>query len=809
MNDASTIPSWLLRLSGVSPDDPGLRDVWFGFDGLDPGWALLLAGALTAACAWMYLRGPGDVSRRARLGLVALRAVVIVGLLLLLTKPVLQLTRDEPTRGNLLTLVDTSASQDLVDPRSGPDLSRAAIATGALSPGSADRPAPASAAPGLATKTRRDLVEAAFSNSALDLGPRISAQTDILLAPFSREAGPARPVPAGRDALVEAIRELPRGGVSTALGDSLSAALDATAGQPLTGILLVTDGASNSGAPAATAAEAALKRGLPVFIYATGIAAPRDLAVVSFTGPAVAFAREEAPLQVRLRATGLAGQSTEVVLRVGDTELKRQRVSFDSDGETELSLAHQPEKAGDLELTVEAVPVEGETTVENNRASATVRVIDRRIRVLLIEQEPRWEFRYLLDTLQRDRRVEVKAVMLDGDPGLGAEPGSPFLPELPDAAGLLENVIVVLGDVDPARLGAERMNALGRLARETGGGLVFLAGPRFSPGAYKGTPLEALLPVLIPGPSTNDPYPEPAGLLLTAAGRTSPLLKLADNPADSEAIWQRFPGARWTARTGPAKPAAEVLLIDPTPAKRSGDQAQPVLALMAAGRGQIFYFGTGDTWRWRSREGEKHYLRVWGQVFLKLGVERLAGASDLVQLNTPRPNYAPGDRVVVSGRIFDPSFQPLAAAAVNGTVRIQPLDASASAPPIESEIVFRARAGRPGEFEAEFTANARGRYTVVTERDPQAAVVFTVDALDVELRDPALNLEALEQLARATGGAVFREEDLVRLPEALVVNLPVTSVVRRIDPAFNAWLLGALILLASVEWLFRRLLRLK
>lgn len=807
MNGSSHFIDWLLRLSGISAGDTTVRDVWFGFDGLNPGWALLLAGVLAALVAWLYLRGPGDLGRTARIGLVALRTLVIAGLLLLLTRPVIQLTRDEPTRGTLLTLVDTSASQDIADPRVGPDLARAAIATGALPPGSVDRPVSPSSAPGLVKKTRRDLVEAAFSNPSLDLGRKILAQTDVLLASFASEAGSAKPVPAnaGSEALSDAIHALPRGGSTTALGDSITQALNSTAGQPLTGILLVTDGASNSGAPAAAAADAALRRGLPVFVIATGITAPRDLAVVSFTGPAVAFAREDAPLQVRLRATGLAGQSTDLVLRAGSAELKRQHVTFDADGETEASLNYQPVKAGDLVLTVEALPVEGETTLENNRASCTLRVIDRRIRVLLIEQEPRWEFRYLLDTLQRDRRIEVHAVMLDGDPGLGREKGSSFLSELPDAAGILDNVIVVLGDVDPKRLGDDRMKALGRLARETGGGLVFLAGPHFSPGAYKGTPLESLLPVTVNGPSESPSYPAPAGLLLTPAGRTSPLLKLADNPVDNEAIWQGFPGARWTARTGPAKPAAEVLLVDPTPDKRSDGQPQPVLALMAAGRGQVFYFGTGDTWRWRSHEGEKYYLRVWGQVFLKLGVERLAGASDLVQLNTPRPNYAPGDRIVVSGRIFDASFQPLDTAAVKGTLRIQPADS----PAIESDILLRARPGRPGEFEAELTASARGRYTVVTERDPKAAVVFSVDALDVELRDPALNLASLEQLAKTTGGAVFREEDLVRLPDAISKRLPVTTVVRRLEPAFNAWLLGALIFLASLEWLFRRLLRLK
>jgi len=805
----SAYSDWLARLAGLPPGDPSVRELWLGFEGLDPGWALLLAGLLAVLGAWLYLREPVGPGRGVRLALIVARAVFVAGLLLFLTHPVIQLTREEPARGSLLVLLDTSASQDIADPRAGSDLARAAIAAGVLSPGPADRAVPESQSAKLAALTRRELVEAAFANSALDLGARVTAHSDVLLASFDRAAGPVRAVPAESGGLPEAIRALPKAGPSTALGDSLVAALDATAGQPLTGVLVISDGATNSGAPLAAGAEAAAKRGLPVFAWATGVTAPPDLGIVSFSGPPVAFAREEAPLQIRLRAAGLAGRETELVLREGDKELARRPVRVDADGEIELTVPVEPRTAGEITYTAEVAALPGEATAENNRANATIRVIDRRIRVLIVEQEPRWEFRYLLDTLQRDRRVEVHAVMLDGDPGLGREPGGVFLPELPDSAGLLENVIVVLGDVDPARLGAERMNALSRLVRETGGGLVFLAGPRHGPVAFRGTPLEALLPVSLAGAAPAEPYPEPVGLVLTPAGRTSPLLRLADNPADSVEIWQRFPGARWTARTGPAKPAAEVLLVDPTPAKRSGDAPQPVLALMPAGRGQVFYFGTGDTWRWRSRVGERHYLRVWGQVFLKLGLERLAGASDLVQLNTARPNYAPGDRVVVSGRIFDQSFQPLSAAAVEARVTLVPADAAPDSPPIESTLVLRARGGRPGEFEAEIRADARGRYTVVTELDAKAAVTFTVDTVDLEGRDPALRLEALEQLTRATGGRVFREEDLSELPEAVAARLPATTLTRRIEPAFNAWLLGALILVVCAEWALRRLHRLK
>lgn len=804
----AVVPNWLLRIAGVPAGDAVVRDARFAFEGLDTGTALLIAAVCGAGAAWLYLRGPGDLSRTKRIALAALRALFMAGVLLVLTRPVLQLTRDEPARATLLALVDTSASMDLADPRANPaDLARAAIATGDLAPGPADRAVPADRAAGLAAKTRRELLEAASANGQIDLWPRLLEDNDLLLVPFDREATAARPATAAD--IQTQLAGLPRGGPASAIGDSLVGALDAAAGQPLAGVLLFTDGATNAGRPATAAIEAAQRRQLPVFVVASGVTAPRDLAIVSFTGPAVAFARELAPLQVRLRADDLTGKSTELVLKQGEKEILRREVAFDRDGETELTLDYTPEEAGDITLTAEVAALEGETTAANNRADAALHVIDRRIRVLIIEQEPRWEFRYLLDTLDRDRRVEVHAHMLDsGDPDLGREADSAFLPELPDARGILENVIVVLGDVDPARLGEERMRALVSLVRETGGGLVFLSGPRHGGiNAFRGTPLEPLLPVEPAAGPVAPAYPTPAGLLLTAAGRSSPILRIAPNPVDNASLWQGFPGVRWTARTGPARPAAQVLLIDPAK-KTTAGQPQPVLAIMPSGRGQVFYFGFGETWLWRSRVGEQHYLRIWGQVFLKLGVERLSGASDLVQLNTARPAYTLGDKIVVSGRIFEPDFRPLDAPQVKATLRIEPAGDDNPAP-ITREVVLNARPGRPGDFEAELTARTVGRYTLVTDRDPDASVTFNVDVTDLELSNPALNLDLLQQLAAATGGAVFREEDLARLPDAVAQHRPTTTVVRRIELAFNGWLLGALFLIASAEWLVRRVNRLK
>jgi len=804
MNLLATLPGWFLRLLGADSTSAS-SEVWFAFEGMDPGWAVLLGGLFAAAIGFAYWKSPGRLSKPQRIGLAALRAFFLLLILFILTHPVIRLTEEVESRGTLLVLQDVSASMGLEDPRlAEADQERVAAAYGS-SARTEENPRP----------SRRELVRAMAANEELNLWPRIAEKADILVAPFGRQAGPAHPLVTSKSNTLSAgeaaayFGSLDFDASSTAVADSLSDALDALAGQPLAGVLLISDGMSNVGSPMTTALDPLRDRNLPLFAYAVGVEAQRDLSVVSFSSPGMAFAGETAMLDVRLRATDLAGESTEVRLIQDGETIDAQEAAFEEDGEVELSFPYVTERAGFFPFTLEAGAIEGEVTLENNEASLELQVLDRRVRVLVIEQEPRWDFRYLLDTLKRDERVEVSAVMLDGDKTLGRDPESGFLAELPTPEELLGYVIVVLGDVDPDRLSDAHFDALDRLARQTGGGLVFHAGSDFNPFAYAGTPLEALLPVELDPTVENRGarYEDPVSLSLTREGRRSPLLRLDENPLKSEQIWRSFPPVRWTAQTGPAKPAAEVLLVDPTEAKQARGDPQPVLAHMSVGRGQIFYFGIDETYRWRSRMGEKHYLKIWGQVFLKLGIERLSGASDLVQLNTVRDAYAVGETILVSGRIFDKGFRPLEAPEVAGTLKIEPA-VEGGATVIEQEVTLKSRPGSPGDYELEVFGATPGRYTLQTELDPEASVGFTVDISNLELRDAALNLEGLTQLA-GEQGRVFREEDISELPDAVSESLPTIRDVSRYEPAFHPIVYALLLLLPVAEWTSRRLLKLK
>ena len=109
-----------------------------------------------------------------------------------------------------------------------------------------------------------------------------------------------------------------------------------------------------------------------------------------------------------------------------------------------------PQKAGEFDLTASIPPREDETVKDNNTASQRLRVIDSKIKVLFIEQEPRWEFRFIQSALLRDRRIDAKFLLLSGRPEAGQEPGSPYIEKFPATKEELFNYdLVIVGDVDP------------------------------------------------------------------------------------------------------------------------------------------------------------------------------------------------------------------------------------------------------------------------------------------------------------------------------------------------------------------------
>jgi hypothetical protein len=409
----------------------------------------------------------------------------------------------------------------------------------------------------------------------------------------------------------------------------------------------------------------------------------------------------------------------------------------------------------------------------------------------------------------RDRRIQLKCYLVEGDKAISRAPDSPYLGEFPARRDdLFQYDLVILGDLDPKILTTQHQENLNKLVSEFGGALVVLAGKRFMPASYRRSVLEKLLPVEFDAPTletAQDPVADkPVKLQLTAAGRASAMLRLSDKPEENAQLWAQLPPLYWVAKVSRPKPAAEVLLVDPEPSRESRFGKMPVLAAQQYGLGQVLFVGSDNFWRWRKNAGDFYHTAIWGQIAQRVSIQRLLGVSRRIQLSSDRQNYFTGDRVSIYARLYTGAgFDPVQDPVVKGSFGLKTDGGS------RSEVILRPVPEQPAMYRGEFIAPAAGAYTFFIESDPATLLDFSVTEPMFEFGETAMNELLLKDMAAATGGQFFREEDLIKLPEAISAKTERVRSPLEVELWASPLYFLLMLLVVTMEWVLRKWSHLK
>src|SRR5262249_26751227 len=299
---------------------------------------------------------------------------------------------------------------------------------------------------------------------------------------------------------------------------------------PVLGVVILTDGRHNWGESPLSLARSLGAKNIPV--YPVNVAAresPPDVAVVAVV-PAVSTAcrGSSVPLETRVRITRTPPGAIRVELRFPDSRPPLVRTIPHDGSDRVHAITFHPtlDRPGTQVLTVLANPGRPDSRPENNTRTTSVRVVEDKPRVLLVDGEARWDFRALHAALQQ----------------------SPKLPDGPDALAVFD--CIVLGNVTAEQLSVKDRERLEKYVVDVGGRLVVVASERFVPVGLAETtsdsdPLRKLLPIRNPrvfAPTDGGFRPE-----LTPAGRAAWFLKLTDTPDENTATWEKLPELQWAA----------------------------------------------------------------------------------------------------------------------------------------------------------------------------------------------------------------------------------------------------------------------
>ncbi|WP_435010747.1 vWA domain-containing protein [Tundrisphaera lichenicola] len=769
--------------------------------------------ALVALLWWLYRREARELRRGRRVAMVALRGVVLLALVAMLVEPVLITSRTETVRSRLAMVFDDSESMKFSDPYT--DESKAAGLVASLKiPSEGGKPA----VDRLRETPRLDLVKSALTPNLEALGQGRDLYTYDL-----ESASRAAPDLSAKSRKLESLKA--NRSVSP-VGDAIAGVLSTHRGQPVAGLILATDGRSNAGEDPLRAAEAAVRQGIPIFAIAAGAdEGPRNLRLAEIEASPVVFVRDPMTLGVVVEARGLKDAEATVVLeqRVNDkdwTPVGTQRVVLGEDGILKRSTFRiTPKEVGQHEFRARVEDAGPELTLEDNTATAQVKVVRQQIRLLMIAGEPSPEVQFLRNALMRDQHVDFAAWLQDSDPGY-RQAGDRPITRLPNNQEELNKYdALLLVDPDMVALGPQWPEMITKFVGQEGGGLIFVAGELHSQQLFEAADAKSaagdwtrILPVVRePGLFRTEAEARLSSLNtytleLTPEGKGDPIFEFAGDPIRNRVVLGSLPGMYWSFPVTRARPGATVLARHGDPRMQNQHGRHVLLASQLYGPGRTAFIGFDSTYRWRYLS-EDNFDGFWARLVDRVGRNKALGGRFPFDVHLGKSVYRVGDQVTIGVRYGE-------AAAIAEAAGLAAELEIAGQPP--EPLRFDRSAEDPALLTATFPAEQAGAYTLrivsATSADAGAAVkpsvtTFRVEPPRREIDEPALNRPLLTDLARLTGGRVLELGDLKQLDEAISMR-EVTRTLENRDELWDSPILFSIIVLGLTgEWILRKLSR--
>lgn len=721
-----------------------------------PAWLLLaLMAAAAAGVAWLMYRRARPLKgadKAAVLGFFQWAPLAV--LLLMCWQPAVSISTLEAHQNAIAVVVDTSKSMDIDDENS----------------------------------TRLQSAKRVLDSGLLD---KLKQKYTVVL--YEAGAGLKR---------VNALEDLQAHQPSTRLGQVLKQVAAETSTLPLGGVVLLTDGADNSGGLDKDALQTVRAARLPVYTVGFGDEVlERDVELSNVQIPRRALPGAKITATATIRQSGFAGRSVKLEIKEESKMLASRIVMLPADGTSvreNLTLPAGEPGARTMQVSVSAI--DGELNQGNNSVTRSIHVDRRKPRVLYFEGEPRWEYKFIRRAAEEDANLELVSMLRTTQNKIYRQ-GIANAKELEDGFPVAVEELfgfdgIMIGAVEAGALNATQLSLLREFADRRGGGVLFLGGRvSLSEGGWQKTTAAEMLPVSLPDRKGTFKREETRVNLAPSAG-DHPVTRLDEDPAKNAARWAAMPAVADFQEIGPTKPAALTLLEMTAP----GRGRLPLLVTQPYGRGRVAVLASGGTWRWQMLQDSKDLTHeMFWQQLLRWLVSDTPGhvrgdlVSNLIQdegqveirAEARDRNYLPAADAVLEARILGPN-------GMADRVILQP------DPTSPGWAAARWTAPAPGAFLAEIVAKRGeeeiGRAVTTFLREDGKAESFRVQ------QDRAL----LEELARQTGGEYFRPSEASKIADR--ISFSEAGITRR--ELKDLWDAPAVFLLLAAlktaEWLLRR-----
>lgn len=185
----------------------------------------------------------------------------------------------------------------------------------------------------------------------------------------------------------------------------MQSAFQKVEGRPLAGALLVSDGIFNQGLN-----PAYRQLNHPLSTLGVGDTTPRrDARIAAVYHNKVSFVGNKFPIQAEVEATGMGGQSAELLLKRGEQVIDKQVLKFNSRGlPNKIDFTVEAKQKGVEKYTLELKTQSDELTLKNNQRTIYIEILEGKERILIVAPSPHPDIKALRAALEKEENFEVQ-----------------------------------------------------------------------------------------------------------------------------------------------------------------------------------------------------------------------------------------------------------------------------------------------------------------------------------------------------------------------------------------------------------------
>ena len=706
-----------------------------------PGWLILLIALPVAALVVLvYYKEASSAGRWAKIIMAVMRLLIVALVLIIFMEPTIKSVQVKESPSTILIMIDTSNSMAFNDPGLEDAKAKSLADALHLAVGSDEENQAA-----VRDMSRLDMVKEFIAGPDMNLFRQLEEKGVVKVVTFSRGVKydtvmiDAEDPEARAEEFKKKLAGLQPDGTETNVPKAVIDALEqARTEVNVSAVILISDGRTTSFSGDAEKTQTDYQerlidevladshnKDIKIFTFLVGdLKQPRDIIMRGIEGPSQISKDSQIRIDVTATQVQFIKGEFKVRLFVTDVTKKQARRELVDNGERTIKMTPladnrttkevkitfdvKPEGKGSWLYTAEIEPLEKEADRFNNHTESGlfVDVTDKRLKILIVEGTPRWEYRFIKNVLIRNRdEFVVWTLLLSADEGFPQEhtAGDYFnehgirvpiepLETFPTPEKLNTFDVIIWGDVNPGTTcygitedtleqvaswvtrGSAVAEGDSPSAAAAGGGVIGILGEHFFPRAYRDInpssdddiTLRQILPFkIVDSPiSPEELYGDqkkPFKYRIRLEFRDSELLRFYSDPEKNLEYWEkpseaeihRLPGSYWFWPI--EEPSADARVFVEHPEKkiqgededsRNKGKSYPLMLDRRAGKGRVFVMAIDDTWRWRYEIGDKFFAKFW----IRLIKTVAEGGTTLRQfsLKTDREKYIKGSGQEIS-----------------------------------------------------------------------------------------------------------------------------------------------------------------